>query len=112
MPWLGLLVAAWLVVFFVAGLVARWAIAGGVPLTTAGWVVVLLAAALLASASTMGLAAGRWRQHARQTAGTATVPVSTLRSELRLGNGYLMLAAGCALFAVLLVLLYRIAYTI
>jgi hypothetical protein len=109
MPWIGLLVAAWLVVFLIGGVIASWAIAGVSPLTTGAWVVVALAAGLLACAATMALAAGRWRQDARR--GAATVPASAVRRELRLGNGYVMLAAACAVAAVLLVLVFRLVYT-
>lgn len=109
MPWIGVLVAAWLVVFVAGGVVSRWAIAGVAPLTTGAWVIVVLAAGLLASAATMALAAGRWRQEARRAA--ATLPAATVRGEQRLGSGYAMLAVAFVVAAVLLVLVYRLFYT-
>lgn len=110
MPWIGLLVAAWLVMFLVGGVIASRAIADVSPLTTGAWVVVVLAAGLLASAATTALAAARWRQDARR--GVATEPASAVRRELRLGNGYVMLAAAFVVAAVLLVLIYRLVHTV
>lgn len=110
MPWIGLLVAAWLVMFLVGGVIASRAIADVSPLTTGAWVVVVLAAGLLASAATTALAAARWRQDARR--GVATEPASAVRRGLRLGNGYVMLAAAFVVAAVLLVLIYRLVHTV
>jgi len=110
MPRIALLSTTWLVVFLVAGLLTLWMVGGAAPLPTIAWAVVLAAAALLASATTMMLAAGRWRRAAATDRATAPTPAS--RRELRLGNGYLILAAALAVVAVMLVLVYRLAYTV
>lgn len=112
MPWIGVLVAAWLVVFFVGGLGARWAIAGVAPLTTTAWVIVILAAGFLASAATMALAGGRRRQDAVRADAQPSVPASTARRTRQLGNGYVILSGACIVVAVLMVLVYRLVYTV
>jgi hypothetical protein len=110
MPWIAVLVATWLLVFLLGGVTARWILSGISPPTVVGWMVVMVAAALLASAATMGLAAGRWRQDARSH--KAAMPRSVVTRELRLGNGYVLLAATFAVAAALLVLVYRLVYTV
>lgn len=112
MPWIGVLVTAWLVAFLVGGLVARWAVGGVAPLTTTAWVVVVLAAGFLATATTTALAGGRWRQDAARDDARADVSSRTVRRERQLGNGYVMLSGACLVIGVLIVLVYRLAYTV
>lgn len=112
MPWIGVLVAAWLVVFLVGGLLARWAMGGVAPLTIGAWVLVVMAAGFLATAATTALAGGRWRQDATRDDARPSVPAATVRRERQLGNGYVMLSGACVVVAVLIVLVYRLVYTV
>jgi len=112
MPWIGVLVGAWLVAFFVGGLAARWAIGGVAPLTTTAWVLVVVAAAFVGTAATTALAAGRWRQDAARDVAKPTVSTKTVRRERQLGTGYLLLSGACLVIAVLIVLVYRLVYTV
>lgn len=112
MPWMGVLVAAWLVAFLLGGLVARWAVGGVAPLTTTAWVVVVIAAGFLATAGTTALAGGRWRQDAARDDARPAVPARTVRRERQLGNGYVMLSGACLVIGVLIVLVYRLAHSV
>jgi hypothetical protein len=111
MPWIGVLVAAWLVVFFAGGVLARWVMGGVAPLTTGAWTLVVIAGGLLATAATTALAAGRWRQEAARDRARAAVPTTAVRRERQMGNGYLLLSAACVVIAVLIILVYRLVYT-